>query len=207
MANITQFGIAGLGDASGTSILQPKMKNKWNVTFSNIAAGQAGGGVDLSVQVVTCTRPIVTHEEVVLDRYNSRSWVAGKHEFEPLTLTFEDDVTGAASQVVHEQLQLQQWLIGSEGPFLATAGEASHYKFAMKINMLDGYQTVIETWALSGCWIKQADYSDLDYSSSEAIKVSLTIRYDLAVQTIGGYAGGKEPNTGAAGVALGGPAS
>jgi len=203
MATITQMGIPGLGDA-GTNILQPKMKNKWNVTFANIAGGNATSS-DLSVQAVNITRPVLSFEEVQLDRYNSRAWVAGKHTLEPMTITFEDDVTSLATSVIQAQISQQQWLIGGQGPWLATAGDGSGYKFATTLNMLDGHETVIEAWNISGCWIQNVDYTDLDYSTSDAVQITVTLRYDLAVQTAGGYAGGRDGS--GEGLATGGPAT
>ena len=83
MATINDIGIPGVG----SGILQPKLKNRWRVTFANL-----GGGVDsqpLSHQAITVTRPVLSFEEIQLDRYNSRAWVAGKHTFEPMTITLE----------------------------------------------------------------------------------------------------------------------
>lgn len=181
MATINDIGIPQVGNG----ILQPKQKNRWRVTFANL-----GGGADsqpLSVQAVTVTRPSLSFEEVQLDRYNSRAWVAGKHTFEPMTLTIEDDVTSGASQVIQEQLQKQQWLIGAEGQFLAAAGEGSGYKFITYLDMLDGNETLIEKWTVEGCWFQTVDYTDLDYAASEAVQITLTIRYDHARQDLGGY--------------------
>ena len=62
MATINDFGIPGVG----TGILQPKLKNRWRVTFANL-----GGGTDsqpLSMQAISATRPQLTFEEVALHR-------------------------------------------------------------------------------------------------------------------------------------------
>lgn len=192
MATINDIGIPGVG----SGILQPKLNNRWRVTFSNM-----GGGVDsqpLSMQAVTVTRPVLNFEEVQLDRYNSRAWVAGKHNFEPMTLTVEDDVTGSGSQVIQDQIQGQQWLIGAEGQWLAARGEGSLYKFVTTLDMLDGNETVIEQWFMEGCWIQNSDWTELDYSGNDPVKITMTIRYDHARQLIGGYDQGQ-------GVATGGP--
>ena len=193
MATINDFGIPGVG----TGILQPKLKHKWKVTFANI-----GGGADsqpLSMQAVTVTRPSLQFEEVQLDRYNSRAWVAGKHTFEPMTLTFEDDVSGSASQVLQDQLQNQQFIIGAEGPFLASAGEGALYKFVTYLDLLDGNEQIIEEWTCEGCWLQNIDYTDLDYSTSDAVQITTTIRYDHARQSLGGYDQGEGVATGGAG--------
>jgi len=195
MSTINDFGIPGVG----SGILQPKLKNRWRVTFANL-----GGGTNsqpLSMQAVTATRPTWSFDEVQLDRYNSRAWIGGKHTFEPMTVTFEDDVTGSASQVLQEQQQKQQWLIGAEGQWLAAAGEGSLYKFVTYLEMLDGNDVVIEKWTIEGCWIQNIDYTDLDYASSDAVQITTTLRYDHARQDIGGYNQGQGVATGGAGAA------
>ena len=192
MATINDIGIPGIGNG----ILQPKLKNRWRVTFSNM-----GGGVDsqpLSMQVINVTRPALSFDEVELHRYNSKAWVAGKHTFEPTTITLEDDITGTASRVIQDQIQAQQWLIGAEGQFLAARGEGSLYKFVTTYDLLDGNDVVVEEWILEGCFIQNVDYTDLDYSASEAVQITLTVRYDHARQVLGGYDQGQ-------GVATGGP--
>lgn len=193
MATINDIGIPGVG----SGILQPKLKNRWRVTFANL-----GGGVDsqpLSHQAITVTRPVLSFEEVQLDRYNSRAWVAGKHTFEPMTVTIEDDVTGSATQVIQEQLQNQQQLIGAGGQFLQPAGEGSLYKFVTYLDLLDGNEQVIEKWTVEGCWFQNVDYMDLDYAASEAVQITMTIRYDHARQDVGGYDQGQGVATGGAG--------
>lgn len=191
MATINDIGIPGVG----SGILQPKLKNRWRVTFANM-----GGGADsqpLSLQAVTLTRPVLSFEEVQLDRYNARAYVAGKYTFEPMTVTFEDDVSSTATQVLQEQLQNQQFLVGAEGQWLAAAGEGSLYKFVTYLDLLDGNEQVIEKWTVEGCFIQNIDYMDLDYAASEAVQITVTLRYDHARQDAGGYDQGQ-------GVALGG---
>lgn len=191
MANINDFGIPGVG----SGILQPKLKNRWRATFAGI-----GGGADaqpLSMQVVTFDRPNLSWDEVELHRYNSRAWIAGKYNWQPIKITVEDDITSTATSVLTAQAQQQQYLIGAAGPWLAASPEGSLYKFATYLDMLDGNQQVLETWTIEGCWIKDLNYQSMDYSSSEQVKIDITMRFDHAFQTIGQYVGGQ-------GVALGG---
>lgn len=184
MATINDLGIPEIG----SGILQPKLKNRWRIKFAGIGGGTSSQ--PLSVQAVTVTRPSISFEEVQLDRYNSRGYVAGKHTWEPMTLTVEDDVTGGAAKVIQDQIQSQQWLTGAEGPFLGATPEASGYKFTTFIDMLDGQEQLIEKWTIEGCWIQAADHTDLDYAASDAVQITITIRYDHARQDIGGYSFG-----------------
>jgi len=193
MATINDIGIPGVG----SGILQPRLKNRWRVTFANM-----GGGADsqpLSHQAITVTRPVLTFDEIQLDRYNSRAWVAGKYTFEPMTITLEDDVTGTAAKVIQDQLQNQQFLTGAEGQWLAAGGEGSLYKFVTYLDLLDGNEQVTEKWTVEGCWFQSVDYMDLDYAASEAVQITLSIRYDHARQDIGGYNQGQGVATGGAG--------
>jgi hypothetical protein len=185
MATLSQIGIP----ASGNGILAPKIKNRFQVRFVGIARALGGNGRDLTAQVTTFTRPQLDFEEIELNRYNSRAYVAGKHTWSETTLTVEDDITGRAAYVVQGQLETQQRLIGADstnGQWLNATPTASGYKFATKVEQLDGNEFPVETWIIEGCWIKSVDWGDLDYQASEANTIQLTIRYDHARQELTG---------------------
>ena len=166
----------------GSGILQPKLKNRWRVTFANL-----GGGTDstpVSMQAINISRPKLSFQEVELHRYNSRAWIGSKHNWEPMSLTLEDDVTNTATNVIQEQLQKQQWLIGAEGSWLATASTASAYKFTVYADLLDGNEEILEKWTYEGCWITNCDWGEMSYADGDAVTISLSIRYDHARQDI-----------------------
>ena len=193
MATIQDIGIPGVG----TGILHPKQKNRWRITFANL-----GGGADsqpVSMQATKVTRPKFKHEKVTLHRYNSVSYVAAKHSFEPMNLTIEDDVASTASSVVQAQLQKQQWVIGAEGQWLAAAGEGSLYKFVTYLEQLDGSDQVIERWIIEGCWLEDVDWGEVGYENGDAIEIQITISYDNARQVLGGYNKGNGIATGGIG--------
>jgi len=179
MATLSEVGIAGIGNG----ILMPKLKNRWRVRF--IGIGSSNSGNDLSLQATNISRPNLSFEEVQLHRYNSVAYVAGKHSWEPCSFTVEDDVTNKASKVVGEQLEKQQRLIGATGPWLNTEATASTYKFGAVLDMLDGNETVTESWKLEGCYLSSVDWGEGDYSASEASTIGLTIRFDHARQVLG----------------------
>jgi hypothetical protein len=202
MPTLTSFGVPG----AATGYLQPKLKNRWSVQFVGIATGTGGAATNLAVQTVTCSRPSLTFDEIQLDRYTTRAYIAGKYTWEDFTMSFEDDIGSLASTVVRAQIDKQQNLLGGSASPLGAAPSASGYKFAIVLSMLDGSSVgsdnpatgVLETWTLEGCWIKSANFSELDYASSEAVKVDLTIRFDNAT-----YGSGSTR----AGTALGGQAA
>lgn len=182
MATLGDFGIPGV--FSGP-ILHPKQQNRWRVIFANM-----GGGTDsipVSAQATTIQRPKLEWQEVELHRYNGTAFIAGKHKWQTITLTIEDDVTSSAATVLQAQLQKQQWLIGAEGQWLRAQGEGSLYKFTTYLEQLDGNDQVIERWTIEGSWIQNIDYGDLNYNTGEAVVITLTIRFDNARSELGGY--------------------
>lgn len=188
MATLANFGIPSVGQG----ILHPRLKNKFRITFLNMAPAVSGTeSKNLSWQVTNITLPNLSFEEVMLHRYNSVAYVAGKHTWEPISVTVEDDITGLAATVVRNQLESQQRLIGIDlnGRWLNTAATGSDYKFGAKIDQLDGDEGVVQTWILEGVYITSADYGDRDYSVSEAATITLSLRYDHArhIESGAGY--------------------
>lgn len=143
------------------------------------------------MQVTTVTLPNITWEEVVLHRYNSVAYVAGKHSWDPIEITFEDDITGLATKVIEAQMETQQRIIGSDldGRWLNTAATGSDYKFGLRIDQLDGDEGVVASWILEGAWIANANFGDRDYSASEASTITCSVRYDHArkIESGAGY--------------------
>jgi hypothetical protein len=69
----------------------------------------------------------------------------------------------------------------------ASAATGQDYKFQTNIEILDGGNgaaapIVLETWELYGCFIQTANYNTLNYATNEAVTISLTLRYDNAIQ-------------------------
>jgi len=72
----SKFGVPTMAGEKG--ILQPKLKYRFRVT---LGAGFGGSGDtrEYTQNVMNVTRPKVNFEEVMIDSYNSKVYVAGKH--------------------------------------------------------------------------------------------------------------------------------
>lgn len=187
MATLSNFGIPG-----SPGILHPRLSNKFRVTFLNIGTLVSGfNSRDLQRQVTTTTLPNMSWEEVAIHRYNSTAYVNGKHSWEPISLTFEDDMEGLGSRVIEAQMETQQRLIGSDldGRWLNSAATGSDYKFAMLIEQMDGDEAVLMTWVMEGCGLQSVDFGSRDYAASEAATITCSIRYDHAykINSAAGY--------------------
>jgi len=115
--------------------------------------------------------------------YNSRIYLAGKHEWQAVTVNFRDDAGGQVAKLVGEQLQKQMDFVE-----MASAASGIDYKFITRCEVLDGGNgastpTVLETWELYGCYVASVDYGNLDYSASEPATIGMSLRFDNAIQT------------------------
>ena len=177
MANLSKFGIPL--DGSKLGILHPKQKYRFRVVWQNF--GENNGLREMTQNVMTCTRPKITYEEVKLDSYNSVAWIQGKHLFEPIEIKIRDDITNAVVSSVGAQVQKQM------NHFEQTSAVAGiNYKFSMEIHSLDGTDNEqLESWVLDGCWITSVQYDEGDYAVGDAQAVTLSIRYDNATNVSG----------------------
>jgi len=183
IASLNRFTVPLTTDQSAATqgLLMPKLRYRFRVTLDNF--GVAGTPTtELTKQVMNVSRPEITFEEIKLSVYNSTVKLAGRHSFADAKLTLRDDVTGAVTRKVGEQLQKQF-------DFFEQSGAASgiDYKFRMRVEVLDGgngaYEpTSLESFEFLGCFVKQATYQGGDYTNNEPMDIALTITYDNAIQ-------------------------
>lgn len=181
----------GSGQSSPTQgLLMPKLKYRFRVFFENF--GVSTPTTELTKQVVSIGRPNPTFEEIAIPVYNSTVKLAGKPSWADITCSLRDDATGAVSKLVGEQLQKQFDFLE-----MASASSGIDYKFLTKVEVLDGGNgaaapVVLETWELYGCYLKGANYGDLNYGTNEAATIELSIAYENANQAPGGSGVGTE---------------
>lgn len=183
VSSLSKFTVPLDSDQSASSqgLLMPKLKYRFRAMFENF--GVSTPRTELTKQVVDITRPTVGFDEMEVPVYNSKVYLLGKHTWEAVTVNLRDDVNGSVSRLVGEQLQKQFDFMEQ-----ASASSGIDYKFITRFEVLDGGNGastpgVLETWELYGCFLTNANYGDLNYASSEPATVSMTIRFDNAVQT------------------------
>lgn len=140
---------------------------------------------ELTKQVMTVARPNVQFDMQTVDVYNSKIFYAGKHTWQPITLTVRDDVNGQVSRLVGEQVQKQFDMLEQ-----VSAASGSDYKFTMRIEILDGGNgaqdpSVLETFELYGCFLTDVNYNELTYAESAPVDIQMSIQYDNALQLNG----------------------
>ena len=185
VSQLTNFTVPLAGGASATSqgLLMPKLKYKFRLSFLNFGVS-TNNVIELTKQVIDVKRPSVQFGDIVIDVYNSKVKLAGKHDWQPITVNLRDDVGGNVSKMVGEQLQKQ-----FDFQEQASATSGIDYKFTLQLEMLDGGNgarapTVLEQWQLYGCYLQQVDYGDVNYGSgTDPVTIALTVVYDNAEQT------------------------
>lgn len=176
--------------SSTQGLLMPKLKYRFRVMFENF--GVSTPRTELTKQVVSIARPNLTFEEIALPIYNSTLKLAGRHTWADITCSVRDDASGAVSRLIGEQLQKQMDFLE-----MSSAASGIDYKFTTKVEVLDGGNganepVVLETWELYGCYLKGANYGDLNYGTNEAATIEMSIAYDNANQTPEGTGVGTE---------------
>jgi len=182
IASQSLFNMTVASDNAGGNqgLLMPKLQYRFRVNFLNFGVSTATN--ELTKQVIDVTRPSVSFGEINIPVYNSTMYLAGRHEWQPLTINVRDDASGSVSALVGQQLQKQMDFVEQ-----ASAATGQDYKFQTNIEILDGGNgnttpVVLETWEVYGCFLQAANYNNLAYSSNEVVTIQLSIRFDNAVQ-------------------------
>jgi hypothetical protein len=162
-------------------LLMPKLKYRFRVIFEN--SGVSTPRTELTKQVMDFTRPTVSFEAIDVPIYNSTIKLAGKYSWGDLTCQVRDDAGGQVSRLVGEQLQKQLDFMEQ-----SSAAAGIDYKFLTRFEVLDGGNganepIALETWEIYGCYLSEVNYNNMDYAESAVATISMTMRFDNAVQT------------------------
>jgi hypothetical protein len=133
ISTLSKFTVPLASDQSSASqgLLMPKLQYRFRVVLENF--GVSTPRSELTKQVVDVTRPNITFDQITLDAYNSRVYMAGKHTWDPITINVRDDVNNEVTKLVGEQLQKQFDFFEQ-----SSAASGQDYKFTGRIEMLDG---------------------------------------------------------------------
>jgi len=144
---------------------EPKLKNRFIFNVDGIPA----------YVVKTANRPQITFEEVELHHMNVRRYVKGKGAWQTLQVTLYDPIVPSSSQAVME------WIRLSHESVTGRDGYSDFYKKDVDFQLVGPVGDIVEEWKLKGAWIQDATFGDLDFSSSDPVDITLTLRYDYAI--------------------------
>ena len=183
ISTLSKFTVPLANDQSSASqgLLMPKLQYRFRAVLENF--GVSTPRSELTKQIMDITRPNLTFDTVTLDVYNSKVFVAGKHTWDPITITLRDDVNNSVTKLVGEQIQNQFDFFEQ-----ASAASGIDYKFTTRVEMLDGgggssTPNVLETFELYGSYVENVNYNALTYATSEPATITMSVRYDNCIQT------------------------
>ena len=183
ISTLSKFTVPLANDQSSASqgLLMPKLQYRFRVILENF--GVSTPRSELTKQVIDVSRPNLTFDNVTLDVYNSKVYMAGKHTWDPITINVRDDVNNAVTKLVGEQVQKQFDFFEQ-----ASAVSGIDYKFTSRVEVLDGGNgasapNVLETFELYGAYIESVNYNTLAYATSDPVTITMNVRYDNAIQT------------------------
>jgi len=179
--SLVNMTVASDNAGGNAGLLMPKLQYRFRVNFLNF--GVDSSTVVLTRQVVDIARPQIQFQEITLPVYNSTMYLAGKATWQSITCNLRDDAAGGVSKLVGQQVQKQMDFVEQ-----ASAAAGQDYKFQTNIEVLDGGNgvtapTVLEAWELYGCFIQTVNYNTLNYGTNDPATISLTLRFDNAVQS------------------------
>ena len=144
---------------------EPKTKNRFIMYIEGVPA----------YMIKAAQRPTIQFEEIVLDHINVKRYIKGKGAWQAITVTLYDPVVPSAAQSVMEWIRLAHESVTGRD------GYSDFYKKDVTFNMLGPVGDVVEEWILKGTYIEQANFGDLDYSSTDPAEIELTLKYDYAI--------------------------
>jgi hypothetical protein len=159
MAEILEF------DKMFYTNFEPKMKNRYIMEIDGIQ----------SYLIKTANRPQINFEKVTLNHINVKRQLKGKGEWQDLEITLYDPIVPSGAQAVME------WVRLSHESITGRDGYADFYKKDVDIYLLGPVGDKIEQWKLKGAFILQANFGQLDFSSSDPTEITLTLSYDYAI--------------------------
>jgi hypothetical protein len=163
-------------------LLMPKLKYRFRVYFTGFGFGDsAQPTTELTKQVIRFDRPNLTFENIDLPVYNSTIKIAGKHSWQDVSCEIRDDAAGHISKLVGQQLQKQLDFVEQ-----SSSAAGINYKFTTNFQVLDGGNgtnapVILEEWNLLGCYLQAVNYNDANYGENSNMSVTMTIRYDNAL--------------------------
>jgi hypothetical protein len=146
---------------------EPKRRNRWTIEFSDLGFSEW--------TVRASSRPHMQLDTVVVPFMNSETYVAGRYRWNPITITFIDPIGPSSTQ------KIMEWIRSSVQSSTGKMGYASQYKKNLILKMLDPAGLTVEQWTLENCFITDAQFGTLDYSSSDLAEVQITVQMDRCI--------------------------
>jgi len=124
--------------------------------------------------VKASAKPSFQNGEVALDHINVQRYIKGRTVWSTIAITLYDAIVPSGAQAVMEWMRLHhESATGRDG-------YSTFYKKDIKLHQLSPLGEIIEEWTLKGAFISESSFGELDWSTEDAVNISVTLRYDWA---------------------------
>ena len=144
---------------------EPKLQNRFLMKIDGIP----------SYLIKKIARPSVTFGEIVLDHINVKRKIKGKANWDNVSCDLYDPVTPSGAQAVME------WVRLSHESVTGRDGYSDFYKKDINILTLGPVGDVVEEWILKGCYVQNANFGDMDWTSEAPANINITMVMDYAI--------------------------
>jgi hypothetical protein len=147
---------------------EPKRQNRFIIRFPS----------SLGINewfVESASRPSIKIAPTEIQFLNTSTFVAGRFNWDPITVKFRDPIGPSAAQA------LMEWVRLCAESVTGRMGYAAGYKKNVDIEMLDPTGVVVEKWILEGTFLTDVGFGTLDYKSDGLADISATLRMDRCI--------------------------
>ena len=147
---------------------EPKRENRWILRFPSSL------GIN-EWYVESTARPKLKIASVAIPFLNTETYVAGRFNWEELSVKFRDPIGPSAAQA------LMEWVRLCAESVTGRMGYAAGYKKNVDLEMLDPTGVVVEKWILEGTFMTDVNFGSLSYSQDALADITAYIRMDRCI--------------------------
>jgi hypothetical protein len=125
--------------------------------------------------VESTARPKIKINSVPIPFLNTSTYVAGRFEWDPISVKFRDPIGPSAAQALMEWVRLHAESVTGR------MGYAAGYKKNIDLEMLDPTGVVVEKWILEGTFLTDVNFGELGYSQDGIATISASLRMDRCI--------------------------
>jgi hypothetical protein len=125
--------------------------------------------------VETAARPSIKIGSTEIQFLNTSTFVAGRFNWDPISVKFRDPIGPSAAQALMEWVRLHAESVTGR------MGYAAGYKKDIDLEMLDPTGVVVEKWILYGTFLTDVNFGQLSYSQDALADITAQLRMDRCV--------------------------
>ncbi len=125
--------------------------------------------------VESASRPSIKINSVPIPFLNTETYVAGKFNWESISVKFRDPIGPSASQALMEWVRLHAESVTGR------MGYAAGYKKRVDLEMLDPTGVVVEKWILQNTMLTGVNFGTLAYGQDALADITATLQMDRCI--------------------------